>query len=301
MSSVAFDDSFITKVYIEPARTLAEYDSIWGEEVFTLVSDWYRYSGEPVDHAAIKDQLSSLEEQRLAERMEHPVVRLRDKIISRAPSFQREVFPRISSLLPPDTKIEATTSLVSLIKPGAFCAAGRIVVNLSNPQFLKAGDDLIFNVVAHELYHFGFHGYQEHGSALSTDASPGELMDHALWWLQNEGMATYASYGVTDLYPAHGAARDYDLLDDPTDVRRLIGNVNEILDSADRLPRDAFRDLIWEKGVRERAFYVVGAHMARTIDSESGRGVLISLIEEGSRSFAEAYNGLAPEGTRIEI
>jgi len=35
LSSVSFDDSFITRVYTDTALTLASYDSLWKEEAFT--------------------------------------------------------------------------------------------------------------------------------------------------------------------------------------------------------------------------------------------------------------------------
>ncbi|MBL7169264.1 hypothetical protein ISS40_11380 [Candidatus Bathyarchaeota archaeon] len=287
MSSVSFDDSFITRVYTDPAPTLAAYDSLWREEVFTLVSDWHRHSGTPLDHAAIKAHLRDLTDQDEEEQNDHPVVRLRDRIMAHAPTFQADVFPRLAPLLPPETPIEATATLVALIAPGAFCARGRIVVNLSHPQFLEAGENLILNVIAHELYHFGFHAHQDTGSETPPDASPRELADHALWWLQNEGMATYASYNLTDTYPA--------------DVRRLTGSVNEILTAASTQPRNTLRETLWTKGVKERAFYVVGAHIARTIDREKGREALISLIHEGPRSYAEAYNALAPRDMTLNL
>ena len=301
LSSVSFDDSFITRVYTDPAPTLAAYDSLWKEEVFTLISDWHKYSGAPFDHASIKNQLRTLIDQNEAERADHPVARLRDRIMARAPAFQVEVFPRIASLLPPETPIEATATLVALIVPGAFCAAGRVVVNLSHPQLLEAGENLILNIVAHELYHIGFHSHQDHGSEASPDATPRELADHVLWWLQNEGMATYASYNVTDIYPVHGAAPDYTMLENPADVRRFTANVNEILAATSTLPRDALKEPLWTKGVKERAFYVVGAHMARTIDREKGRETLITLIHEGPRSYAEAYNTLAPRDMTVNL
>ena len=83
MSSVSFDDSFITRVYTDPATTLAAYDSLWKEEAFTLVSDWHRHSATPLDHAAIKAHLRTLIDTNEEKRNNHPVVRLRDRIMAR--------------------------------------------------------------------------------------------------------------------------------------------------------------------------------------------------------------------------
>lgn len=301
MNSVTFDDSFINRVYINPANRLASYDAIWKEEIFTLVRNWHKNSGTPLDHTGFKDRLRSLIDQNIEDRRNHPVVKLRDKIMSRASNFQKEIFQRIALLLPPDTPINAVVSLVSLIIPGAFCVSGKIIVNLSNPQFLGAGDDFIFNIISHELYHFGFHSHQRDGSVLPSNASPKEAKDHIFWWLQNEGMATFASYNFTDTYPDHGVARDYEMLNNITDIRSLTSNINEILNATTKLPIEALREMLWKKGVKERAFYVVGANMARIIDQEKGRKTLISLIKEGPRCYAETYNNISPKDMRINL
>ena len=60
MSSVSFDDSFITRAYTDPAPTLAAYDSLWKEEAFTLVSDRHRHSATPLDHATIRAHIIAL-------------------------------------------------------------------------------------------------------------------------------------------------------------------------------------------------------------------------------------------------
>lgn len=298
MSYVTFDDSFISRVYVNPVKTLEEYESIWEEDIFSLVSNWHKSSGTPLNHSVIKEQLGKLMKQTIEVRREHPVVKLRDKIMFRLSTFQTKVFPRLAQLLPPDTSIEANAFLVSLIVPGAFCVDGKIIVNLSNPQFLEAGDNLILNIIAHELYHFGFHSHQE-PAPIPSEASPRELTDHVLWWLQNEGMATYASYSLTDIFPTHGAARDYIMLDNVNDVRTHKETVIEILSATNKLPRDELVGMIWKKGVRERAFYVVGAHMARTIELKLGREALISLIKKGPLSYIQAYNDASPKNMKI--
>lgn len=89
LSSVSFDDSFITRVYTDPAPTLAAYDSLWKEEVFTLVSDWHRYSATPLDNAAIKAHLRAIIDQNEEERNSHPVVRLRDRIMAQTIDRER--------------------------------------------------------------------------------------------------------------------------------------------------------------------------------------------------------------------
>jgi hypothetical protein len=50
-----------------------------------------------------------------------------------------------------------------------------------------------------------------------------------------------------------------------------------------------------------RGYYVVGAHMARTIEAKQGRDVLIGTIAQGPVAFLRTYNALVPAGERLVV
>jgi hypothetical protein len=91
------------------------------------------------------------------------------------------------------------------------------------------------------------------------------------------------------------------MLDDPAQVRRLRGLLNGLFTQVGVASDEQVARWAWRRGVTMRGYYVVGAHMGRTIDRELGRTALIDTIRQGPASFVRAYNGLVPDEERIEI
>ena len=118
--------------------------------------------------------------------------------------------------------------------------------------------------------------------------------------LQNEGLATYVAYEAQTTFPAPGE-RDYPMLDDPAQVRRLRMLLNGLFAQVGTASADQVTRWAWTRGVTMRGYYVTGAHMARTIDAARGRDALIATIRQGPVSFVRAYNTLVPEGERIVV
>jgi tetratricopeptide (TPR) repeat protein len=88
------------------------------------------------------------------------------------------------------------------------------------------------------------------------------------------------------------------LLDSGPAVSLLIDRVNRLLDQATIIPEEQAMAAAFQ-GINGRALYVVGAHMARTIDRELGREALVATVAAGPRSFIRAYNSVADESQRI--
>jgi hypothetical protein len=61
-----------------------------------------------------------------------------------------------------------------------------------------------------------------------------------------------------------------------------------------RAYEDAYRDITLF-GYHRKGFYIVGAHMAQTIENELGREALIQTVSDGYESFANTYNSIADE------
>ena len=68
--------------------------------------------------------------------------------------------------------------------------------------------------------------------------------------------------------------------------------MNSILAKCDVESYEKIYDMIWSRGVRERAFYIVGGYMAKRIDKELGREAIIGTIGKSPRHFVDTYNRL---------
>ncbi|MFC2100133.1 DUF5700 domain-containing putative Zn-dependent protease, partial [Candidatus Bipolaricaulota bacterium] len=177
------------------------------------------------------------------------------------------------------------------------------VINLSSGYWHRKGLSIdgiaswILNVLVHECYHVGYDAFLERRPDVpSQDARLQAILDD----IQNEGMANYVNYTAQSLFPAP-AEEDFQMLDEPSQVAEKVFMTNDILQKQSSIGDDELRELVWEHGIQQRAFYVAGSHMARTIDEKAGRSALTNTITEGSLAFVEAYNRHAEESLRIRI
>jgi len=116
--------------------------------------------------------------------------------------------------------------------------------------------------------------------------------------LQNEGLATYVAYQASPLYPA-AKSKDYSLAASDEQVSKLRNELNTFLSKTSEMPSDrALRD-VFNLGVRQRAFYVVGFDMARTIEQRMGREKLAETVAKGPIDFYELYNSISDDADKI--
>lgn len=208
------------------------------------------------------------------------------ELVKRRESLQETLQRVLPAYLPAGAEVQATLLSALMIPPYAFAwGDGRIVVNLSAP-FWQGDPERVMNLLVHETWHLGLRAY---GSGISAEkaASGRELVDHLAWRTQNEGMATWVAYQArTPGTPIE----DYTMLDQPESVARALADLESLLRAcATDTDLKRLRADIWQKGTRERALYVAGAHMARIVESRLGRERLVATIVDGPRSFFESY------------
>jgi hypothetical protein len=117
-------------------------------------------------------------------------------------------------------------------------------------------------------------------------------------YLQNEGLSTYVGYKALPIFPAPGE-KDYHLLESPTEVTRLLNELNVLFDAVGTVSSEELRRAHWKTGIDGRAYYIVGAHMAGVIEDALGREALLQTITQGPRSFIERYNSLVQEDMTV--
>jgi hypothetical protein len=172
---------------------------------------------------------------------------------------------------------------------------GQIVIDPLSSHY-KQDPDRVFNLITHETFHLGY-GYNRElrrEKKLDDDFVYNTVLDG----LQNEGIATYVGYRAREIFPNNDEP-DYVMLEDPATVRRKLEKLNKLFGLIGTVSVDSLRGLAWDEGVMGRAYYVVGAHMARTIDEERGREALVETIAVGPLSFVDVYNEIADPDMRI--
>jgi hypothetical protein len=294
-SSVSFDASSIETIILHPEQILKDADAFWeGDRAYWLVSRWLDEVGYQKPIFSWMPLIENLAKVPEAERADDAILAVTREIMDDEDTFLDNAVPHICSFIPDgavgiDTRIYFTT----LIPQNAFQKYYNVVVNVSHPDW-KKDPSAIMNTLVHELFHVVFYRYEPLMTETQFDNS--EKYD-ALINLMNEGMATYVAYTALPEYES--PIEDYELLDDPGSVQRLIGELNQLLSSVDSLPADKFRSRMWTVGVQRRALYIAGGHAARTIAREGGHDMILEAMRRGPRAFISLYNGLAEEGERI--
>ncbi|UCD38028.1 MAG: hypothetical protein JSW54_00645 [Fidelibacterota bacterium] len=298
---IVFDDSAARCVLEDPARALAERDSIWDAfEGFRITRVWHEKSSYPVtweiwerglnrfindDTTLIGRSLELADNLRKLENREHETIER-----------------HLAAYLPETAAFDAYVYLVAFTVPYAFCVEqNKIGIDLTADEWYFDPECLL-NIMIHELYHVGYKlnsPDREYINADPTNYQEYIRLNYA--YMLSEGLATHVGYKALDLFPTEHEHEDYKMLRDGNKVKAAIAGVNGLLsmpadESIDNLLKQA-----WDIGVTSRAYYVAGAHVCGTIEEKMGAEYLSGLVAEGGRRIVEEYNVLVPPDEQIHL
>jgi hypothetical protein len=295
-AQIEFDTGTLQKIVGHPAWVLENADVFWEQE---KAQHYTRLWAEGVDwdisYDDWREQVASLVGLTDAERQRNTLLRMTDRIVTVRGEFLRQAVPHICSFLPEASILDISIHFTAFIPARSFLREG-IVINVNAPYWKNNADNILNNLV-HEVFHVGY--ARERDNRIETALENEQVYD-MLDALQNEGTATYVGYRALPNFPAPDD-RDYPMLDDPNDRTRLLSGLNELFAHVGVSSPEEMRQQSWDFGVMQRAYYVVGAHMARTIDSRLGRDALIQTIQGGPMSFVQRYNSLVPEQEQLRV
>ena len=300
-TSVSFSGDAVLEIIRWARSDSLEVPTAWrSHPAYALTRQWAKLAGQPnpdleVDrilkeiasekpHAPPQTRAASMAS---TENLMASILGERDRVLHRA-------VPHIQRYLPASTPVRGRVLFAVFIPPYAFSMEGTIVINLTS-AFWNQNPEKVFNLLVHEFYHNGFDEHCENAPGGETQTTAA-LVEEVLWQVQNEGMATYVAYRAK---PTHLEVEDYRLLDDSAEVHRRFATVRKLLgdiESADPSAIPQLRARLWTEGVEDRAFYIVGAHMARQIEEKRGLEVLVRTVPDGARTFVEAYMSTSPPG-----
>jgi hypothetical protein len=287
-SQIAFDVTSVEKIYLQPEIILEDPDQFWQEdEAYRLVKQWHDNTRQPLDLDRWRERIRKIAELSPEERESHPQLRAVRSLAGIEASFAARVIPYLCEYLPPEADLTTTIYFTTEIMASGFQQSGNIVVHILNAEMQ--------NLFLHEIFHRGYASMYKRSGNPQPETDLIRLMYLST---HNEGLATYIAYLGQSEFP-NFPENDYALLDDPHEVDRLRTALNELLSAAPGLDPDDLRKRSWELGVRQRAYYVVGAYMARVIEEKLGRSALTKTITIGPRAFAEAYNGVVADSLQF--
>jgi hypothetical protein len=305
-AKISFDISSLDKIFLKPEKVLKDVEGFWKKErAYQLALGWAP-PGYPIHFGGFRKEIEKLAKQPLEERKQNEFYCFAKDVVQSIDRIRGEGMLHVCSYLPEDTKIDSTIYIAGYIylgkdepqfSPTAFIYDGNTCLNATSTHW-KFNVDNVVHLMLHEIYHVGYSSHQP-TIPLEEEMTTQKILDHICWQLHNEGLATYISY--KSLSPFPGEEKDYDLLGKQGEVVRLLGNVKHLIEDVKNKPANEVQDSVIQIGITERAFYVAGAHMARTIEENLGKEAIVKSVKEGSRHFIEIYNSIAKPDHTIEI
>ncbi|MDH4157260.1 MAG: hypothetical protein OEW00_08295 [candidate division Zixibacteria bacterium] len=297
--NLSFDDSAARYVLEHPASALEnERDTIWKTfEGYRITLVWHKESSFPVTWEIWEKGLNRFLEDTLLIRR---TLELADSLKSKAQKEKNSIAKHISAYLAAAAPITASVYFVAFTTPYAFCVErNKIGIDITGDEW-NFDTDCVLNTVIHEIFHVGYRATTPDLEYLQSEPGDEETLLHFCYaYLQSEGMATYVGYKALDLYPSDYRHDDYELLEEDSKVLRAIGQMGVLLEDAGSVAIDSMLQEVWDIGVTERAFYVAGAYMAKTIEEKHGTEYLARLTGKGGLQFTREYNAIVPDEYRI--
>jgi hypothetical protein len=230
-------------------------------------------------------------------RQKHKYLFFSEELMKKNTQFRKKALPHICSWLPESTRFDTEIHFAAFIPPWAFSwGDGIIVIDVSAKKW-NQNAGLVMNLLIHEIYHLGFVKYNP-GFSLKSAGKEKEFIENILWQLQNEGMATWVAYNGRKIFPTGKNEPDYQKLESNAQIDRLFGKLNSLIEKVEENVSKKTQKLVWEIGVKERAFYIVGAYMAKKLEEKKGREFLLKLIKMKPINFAVEYNKLSTSKKR---
>lgn len=296
-SVIPFETTTLEAILLEPGRVLEEGRDFWeGQKPLVLAQSWADEVGSRNPYRAFRGRVQALERRPAGEESTLSLTAMMNALRSSEEAWATRALPHLCSFFPVDVELNIPAFFVAFIPPRAFANTDGIVIDVA-AEYWEGNPDNILNSLIHEFFHIGFGQTRQHRCEAPLE---NERLYGALEMLQSEGMAVWVAYSALEDFPAPNEV-DNDLLENPEEVTRLLDAVNQLLSNSVSERVRNWGRLAWQIGVTNRGYYVVGAHMARTIEEELGREALIRTLTQGPLSYARLYNSLVPPEMQVQI
>lgn len=282
---------------MHPEEILAEPDSFWMQDsAYQLVKLWHQRVSLPVPMEQWKTWIQSYKNIPPEDRDKDSQLTAARKMMKKETEFNNKAIPYLCSFLPEECSINTSVFFTTAIMASGFQLGNSIVIYGANSD-----KD---NLIIHELFHQGFNLSKP---AFKSDNPKDSIVYQIYNDLQNEGMATYVGFKALADFPDFDPdplRDDYRFLQDTATFKKLYHLLNKTLEKVPGLltteaGQKELKEILWQVGSMDRAYYVIGCFMAKTIDEKEGRQALVETITAGPKTFLEKYNSLVNENLKI--
>ncbi|MHA2100133.1 MAG: DUF5700 domain-containing putative Zn-dependent protease [Candidatus Kariarchaeaceae archaeon] len=287
-SKIEFDTSTLEKIIFDPDSILENEDDFWeNERAQKLTQTWSHIIKYSIDFNSWRKDIKEWAKLPLSERENKIFYKNAKTILNRKDLIVKGALEHICQFLPHDANLDVKVRFTAFIP--ARCFANEDIVFNLNANYWNDNVDNTINSVVHEIFHVGYSYCREFHRDPLKDRSY-ELFDQMI----NEGICTYVAYKALSDFPAPDE-KDYKMLEDKKEVKRLIGDINDILSKINDISEDELNELLMEKCIKGRAYYISGAYVCKVIDEKLGRAKLTDLLLQGPVSIISQYDAITED------
>ena len=294
-SDIQFNTDALEKLVYEPEWALENEEVFWSTfPAQKNVRRWSEKNNLPIDYKGWRKTMKEWIGTPIEKRKNMDFLRNAERIIQEKQVFIEKVLPYICSYLPEETVLDISIYFTAYIPPRAI-AMEEIVINMT-ATYWNNNPNNILNAMVHELFHVGYdYCEKQRDNEVNDDPFLNILKD-----IHNEGVCTYIGYMAQGIFPAPDE-KDYHMLDNPSEVKRHLKEVKNVLSKVGKISEDKLKKLIWDVGVVGRSFYVTGAHMSRVIMEKTGKENYKQTLLDGPEAFFKIYNNLVTSEAQLSI
>jgi hypothetical protein len=297
-SKVAFDTSSLRYVFSHTEEILSNPEAFWeNDSAYSVIKKILTGLKRPIPLDKWKKNISAIAELSKEERQKNRYYLLARELEEKAAYFNSTAIPYVCSYFPMASELDISFTAYFSAYTGAYriMYQNDLIIDVAHSNWGGSSGKILNNLVR-VLFDVGYRKICNLWTEEPSDNKIYRLLEN----IYLRGMATYVGYKALHLFAAPDVL-EYTMLENPSDVARLRWNLNNVLSNAEKMSKEDLQRSAREVGIRHRAYSVVGASVAKTIEDKLGRNGLTDALGKGPRSFVQTYNSLVKDDEKIYV
>lgn len=295
-SSVTFDTSSLKNIFLHAEEILNNPEEFWEKDpAYKVIKKILTSLKRPIPYAKWKENISTIVKLSKEERQKNPYYLIARDLEEKADYFNSTAMPYVCSYFPEANKPDISFIFYVTAYTGAYRTMyqNTLLIDVAHSRWGGHSKNILNNLVR-VLFDVGYRKMLQSRAKEPLDKN----IFRQLRNLYIRGMCTYVAYKAIHLFPVTDI-QEFAMLENPSDVARLREQLNSLFSKAKTMSEKDLRMSASKIGIRDKAYYVVGAFMAKTIEEKRGRKGLVDTLTKSPLSFVQTYNSLVSNDEKI--
>ncbi|UCC39514.1 MAG: hypothetical protein JSV96_17305 [Candidatus Aminicenantes bacterium] len=295
-SKITFDTSSLKYIFLHSEEILLDPEEFWeSDPAYKIIKKILTYLKRPIPYEKWKKNIGAIAELSQEERKKNQYYLIAGEIEEKVDYVNSTAVSYVCSYFPKASKLDISFTVHLTAYTGAYRTMyqNTLVIDAAHSRWGGSSEKILNNLVR-VLFDIGYSKIR----AFRTEEPLHKKVYRLLELLHIRGMCTYVAYKALHLLPAVDIP-EFTMLENHSEVARLRNNLNNVFSNAKKMSEEDLWKSANKIGIRDKAYYVVGAYMAKTIEEKLGRKGLMDTLTKGPRGFVQTYNSLVGSGEKI--